>query len=227
MQNHFKKFRGFLKGKGYYIVLLLCTAAVGATGFFLLKGKDATVPTESQPGSLATQDEQTAVYPTNPVGTDQPAANVGATQPSESTSTPEPTTLRLTRPVTGASIKAFSAEKLAYNETTKDWRTHEGLDLAAQRGEPVFAAADGTVFSIYEDEQLGMTVVLHHAQGYSTHYSNLSEDISLQVGQTVKAGELLGSVGQSACIETAAESHLHFALYQNNSPLDPEEFWEP
>ena len=45
-----------------------------------------------------------------------------------------------------------------------------------------------------------------------------------QEGDTVKAGDTLGKVGQTANIETAAEPHLHFAVYRNNVPLDPAEF---
>ena len=44
------------------------------------------------------------------------------------------------------------------------------------------------------------------------------------MGDTVKAGDVLGKVGQTAGIETAEEPHLHFAVYKNNAPVDPTEF---
>ena len=69
-----------------------------------------------------------------------------------------------------------------------------------------------------------MTVVLRHDGGYTTHYSNLDKDVSVKVGDTVKAGDVLGKVGQTAGIETAEEPHLHFAVYKNNAPVDPTEF---
>ena len=62
----------------------------------------------------------------------------------------------------------FAADHLAYNATTRDWRTHEGLDLAAALGDPVCAAADGTVYTIYEDERYGTTVVLRHSGGFTS-----------------------------------------------------------
>ena len=70
-----------------------------------------------------------------------------------------------------------------------------------------------------------MTVVLRHTDGYTTHYSNLDEAIAVKVGDTVEAGTVLGTVGQTACIETAAQPHLHFAVFRNNVPVDPEDFF--
>ncbi len=223
MQNKFKGFRNFVKGKGYYIALLLCTVIVGVTGYYLL--------TEKDPGELTSPSDpsETGIGTTVPTqlgktDTDKPAANMGneETEPTETTAAPKGFSLK--KPVAGQVLAELAVDHLAYNETTRDWRTHEGMDLAAQLGEEVCAAADGVVYTIYEDEQLGMTVVLHHADGYSTHYSNLSEDIPVSVGDSLREGEPLGTVGQTACIENGAESHVHFALYRNNDPVDPQDF---
>lgn len=220
MQNKFKHFRSILKGKGYYIVLLLCTVAVGVTGYFLLNGKESALPNETK-ASVSTD---AGTVPSS----DRPAANVAATQNSEPTQLPseqiEP--LRLKKPVTGELVVSFAADRLAYNETTRDWRTHEGIDLAASEGENVLAAANGTVYSIYEDESLGMTVVVQHEGGYTTHYSNLAEQVSVNVGDRLQAGDPIGTVGHTAGIETATVAHIHFALYENNIPLDPTSYWE-
>ena len=50
----------------------------------------------------------------------------------------------------------------------QDWRTHNGIDIAATAGQAVASIADGTVTAIYEDDYLGTTVVLSHGNGYST-----------------------------------------------------------
>ena len=221
MQNKFKGFRNFMKGKGYYIALLLCTAVVGVTGYYLLTEKEAT--------ELPTTPNQGETEPSLPSGTekhnsDKAVANLDDEEgdPTETTGAPAPFTLK--KPVSGEVLAQVAVDHLAYNETTRDWRTHEGMDLAANLGEAVCAAAEGTVYTIYEDEHLGMTVVLHHQEGYSTHYSNLSQDIPVSVGDTLQPGEVLGSVGQTACTENGAEPHVHFALYLNNEPLDPRDF---
>ncbi len=219
MQNKFKNFRNILKGKGYYIALLLCTVVVGVTGYYLLTDKETGTLPLSEPTGTA------QASPTDPAkqDPDKPAANLEDDK-EPLTEPTAPTPFRLKKPVSGEVLSQVAIDHLAYNETTRDWRTHEGMDLAADLGAEVYAAADGTVYTIYEDEHLGMTVVLHHKDGYSTHYSNLSQEIPVSVGDTICTGDLIGTVGQSACTENGAEPHVHFALYQNNDPLDPTDY---
>ncbi|MBR6826168.1 MAG: M23 family metallopeptidase [Oscillospiraceae bacterium] len=226
MQNKFKGFRNFMKVKGYYIALLLCTAVVGVTGYYLLtdKGTGTVPPSESgteHKSNVATTDPTSSSEAKTP---DKPAANLTTDQGKAEGSSNGAVPFTLQKPVSGEVLSHIAVDHLSYNETTRDWRTHEGMDLAAQPGDSVCAAAAGTVYTIYEDEHLGMTVVLHHSGGYSTHYSNLSEDIPVAVGDSLHAGDVLGTVGQSACIEQASAPHVHFALYRNNAPLDPEDF---
>lgn len=223
MQNKFKSFRDFMKGKGYYIALLLCTAVVGVTGYYLLTEKEPK--TNPLPDSTATA-EHTAGVPSESEQRDshKPVANLDE---EERLATEVPTVtspFTLQKPVSGEVLTQIALDHLAYNETTRDWRTHEGMDFAANLGQAVYAAADGTVYTVYEDEHLGMTVVLHHRDGYSTHYANLSRDIPVSVGDTLNAGDVVGTVGQSACTENGAEAHVHFALYKNNEVLDPGDF---
>ena len=211
----------FLRDKGYYLVLLLCAAAVGVSGYLLLSGRDKTPAQEVKASESGVHEQVDASQPRT--------ADVMATQPSGKTEPTEPSQasksdLKVVAPVDGEPVNSFAADFLAYNTTTRDWRTHEGVDLAAAAGAPVKAAADGTVYTIYDDDSLGTTVVLRHENGYTTHYSNLAEEVSVKVGDKVKAGDELGKVGTTANIETASEPHLHFAVYRNNSPIDPTEF---
>lgn len=212
MQNERKKdFRSFAKEKGYYIVLLLCAAAVGVSGYFLLRTNDETA--EETP--VAATDESTADL-----------RETTAETTSEEVTAPNKKNdpVKLVRPVDGEALTAFAIDRLMYNETTRDWRTHEGVDLCAELGERVCAVMDGTVHTIYEDENYGVTVVLTHSGGYTTHYANLAEEISVAVGDSVTAGDTIGTVGQTANIETGIAPHLHFAVYQNNSAADPMQF---
>lgn len=223
MQNNKAKgFRKFLKEKGYYIVLLLCAVAVGISGYFLLRPEKKPSSVESSSPSTSLQEKPQASQAIKP-----PATDAIATDGTQTTEPTAPTRLKTMPPVSGEQINAFAADHLAYNETTRDWRTHEGVDLSADLGQNVLAAAAGSVYTIYEDESLGMTVVLQHESGYTTHYANLAEDVSVKVGDTVAAGAILGTVGQTACIETGTQPHLHFAVYKNNSPVDPQEFLNP
>ena len=223
MQDNHKTngFVRFLRDKGYYLVLLLCAAAVGVSGYLLLSGRDKTPVQEVKaPASSAHEQADASLPHTADVVATQPGGN---TEPSEPSRTAKDS-LKVVAPVDGEPVNSFAADFLAYNTTTRDWRTHEGVDLAAAAGVSVKAAADGTVYTIYDDDSLGTTVVLRHENGYTTHYSNLAEEVSVKVGDKVKAGDELGKVGTTANIETASEPHLHFAVYRNNSPIDPTEF---
>jgi len=129
-----------------------------------------------------------------------------------------------TWPVNGPVIAAFSVEALLYDETMLDWRTHDGLDLAAEEGTRVLATAAGTVDKIYEDDLMGMTVVIDHGKGLSSLYANLSEDTEVAVGDEVYTGDIIGAVGRTAAAESGRDTHLHFALYQDGEPVNPEEY---
>ena len=218
MQNNKSKgFRSFVKEKGYYIVLLLCIVAVGVSGYFLLSGRKQNEPEEV----LASA---TVPPSTSKTAGTQPAIDVAATEAPQ-TETPQSTGTSVTvRPVDGEAIAAFAADHLAYNQTTRDWRTHEGVDLSAALGAKVTAAADGTVYTIYEDEALGTTVVLRHDGGYTTHYSNLAATPAVSTGDTVAAGDVIGAVGSTALLEVGEAPHLHFAVYLSGHPTDPAEY---
>ncbi|WP_322013106.1 M23 family metallopeptidase [Paraburkholderia sp. J12] len=96
---------------------------------------------------------------------------------------------------------------------------HTGVDLAAAKGAPVFAAASGVVQFIGSEKGYGKYVVLRHSQGYTTYYAHLSAFAQdLRVGAPVTEGQRLGAVGRSG---TATGPHLHFEVRLHNQPTDP------
>ena len=135
-------------------------------------------------------------------------------------------TIRLARPASGEILYGYSDSLPAYNETMRDWRVHNAVDIAVVPGEIATAAADGTVTSIYEDRLLGYVIVLSHFGGYQTIYANLSEHALVAEGDTVKKGDPLCEIGGTAVMELFLPEHLHFALLKDDSPINPTEFWE-
>jgi murein DD-endopeptidase MepM/ murein hydrolase activator NlpD len=105
-----------------------------------------------------------------------------------------------------------------------DWRTHEGLDLAASAGTRVLATAAGTVSAVYEDELMGMTVVIDHGDGLESVYSNLGTVPNVEVGDSVYTGDIIATVGETASAESGRDAHLHFAMYLDGQPVDPEDY---
>lgn len=126
------------------------------------------------------------------------------------------------KPVEGEVTKKFTNENLAYSETLKEWTTHYGVDILAAKTSMVKAAAGGTVTAIKNDPRYGMTVIIEHANGFETRYSNLLTSEFVVVGEKVEQGQSIGTVGNSAMFEVADESHLHFELLKNSEALDPE-----
>ena len=214
-----KKFSFSVNGKGYYIALILCAVAIGISGYLYYRNTtnepDNTLESPQSVNNPVQGDVQTAV--TTP-GDTQP----GATTPAPTTKKPS----KLTRPVSGETVLSYAMETLCYNPTTRDWRVHNGIDIAAEAGTKVCAAADGTVYTVYEDETMGMTVVIRHDGGYVTKYSSLAQEVSVAAGQTVSAGDTIGTVGATALLETAIGDHVHFSVTCNGTDIDPNDFLE-
>jgi len=210
-----KKFTGNLISKGYYIALVLCAVAIGVAGFLYYRNA-ADPQLQNDPAASPVSGNDVEAVATQP-GTD----------PSQTTdpvvADPQKPGKRVS-PVSGTTVAGFSMEALSYNETTRDWRVHNGMDIAAQEGTPVCAAADGTVYTVYEDESLGMTVVISHGGGYSTRYSSLAQEVSVKAGDTVTAGQTIGKVGNTALLENAIGDHLHFGVSCNGKAVDPVDF---
>ena len=212
-----KNFSGKLSAKGYYIALILCAVAIGISGYMFYRNSQKQKTIQNEPvQSVEVQQEVEAVAT-------QPVLDVGQEQVDLPVQT-QPEKSKVLSPVSGNTALQYSMDELCYNPTTRDWRTHSGLDIAAAEGTTVCAAADGVVESVREDDTMGMTVVVSHADGYKTTYSSLSTEVSVAVGQAVEAGDAIGTVGNTALLETALGEHLHFGVTRNGSPMNPETF---
>ena len=215
-----KKFGG-ATGKGYYIALILCAVAIGISGYLYYANQADDTP------QLGGQDITVAA--TEPVQDDVP---VGVTLPDSTGETqatePKPTVvekpIQTASPLTGEVVAVYAMDFLNYNPTTRDWRTHNGIDLAAEAGTPVHAAAEGTVYTVYEDETMGHTVVIRHEDGYVTCYASLAEDVAVAPGDKVTLGQKIGTVGNTALMESALGDHIHFSVTRNDEPIDPQAF---
>ena len=127
-------------------------------------------------------------------------------------------------PLVGEEVAAFSVDELKYNETLGDWRTHDGVDIAAEVGTQVLAACSGTVTQVIDDDLMGTSVTIAHDGGYETVYSNLQSVPTVSEGQEVSAGEVIGAVGSSSIAEFSMPAHLHFSVSKDGVPCDPAEF---
>ena len=221
MSNNNQNTRGFA-GKGYYIALILCAAAIGISGYLYYRNAEDAQPVLERPelqptlSVEATEADIPAAAPADD-GEDAVLSTEAAAQNVDGE-------LKTTVPVSGETVADFAMDCLSYNETTRDWRVHNGMDIAAPAGTPVVAAADGTVYTVYEDDVMGTTVVIRHAGGYITTYASLSPEVSVQAGDGVTVGQTIGTVGNTALIETVMGEHVHFSVLHNDAAMDPAEF---
>jgi murein DD-endopeptidase MepM/ murein hydrolase activator NlpD len=98
---------------------------------------------------------------------------------------------------------------------------HQGIDISAPKGWPVYATADGIVWGVDRDRGgYGKHVVVQHANGYSTLYAHLS-GFEVKPGQYVPAGQVLGTIGKTG---RATGYHLHYEVRRNGTPINPRPF---
>ncbi len=231
MQNNKRnKLCKFIAEKGYFFALAACVIALGVSGVLLVR----SMREESVSPVLRVQEDDPAtassdMSPETPETPDD--APTPADPPEEATETLSPdeavaqaAAAIVVRPLTGATVLPYAMEELTYHPTTQDWRTHDGLDIAAAVGTPVLAACAGTVEEVRTDDRLGALVVLLHADGVRTIYANLTGSPAVQQGQKVAAGDILGAVGETATLEIGEEPHLHFAVTKNGQPIDPADY---
>ena len=212
-------------GKGYYIALVLCAAAIGTAGYVYRNNHKQVKQVslvETQPVLEYASQPESTVSPTETQKPPQKAATA-PTAPA-ATQKPAPKGLVTAPPVEGDQAVLYSMDALSFNETTRDWRVHNGVDYTAQEGTQVKAAAEGTVVSLQDDGLMGLTLVLRHTGGYETTYAGLETAETFSPGDRVDLGETLGTVGTTALAETALGPHVHFSVTYQDMPMDPADF---
>lgn len=118
-------------------------------------------------------------------------------------------------------LTSFSGTELIKNETTGSWQTHNGTDFEAEIGSEVYAVSNGEVTSVKKDALWGITVTIDHHNGFISKYCNLAENLSVQEGDTIISGDIIGLVGQTADIESSLAPHLHLEITHNGTFTDP------
>lgn len=223
MQNENNKKR--FAGKGYYIALIACIAAVGISGYVFVKtAQDSAVETAavvSQMPEASQEAPQKAPLEPKSKASEETKETEEMGDSYEETMEESQAGNTVMWPLEGEVAEVFSRDTLTYSQTMADWRTHEGLDIAATQGDLVCATQDGTVTAVYQDDFLGSVVVVSHPGDLSTLYANLKEAPAVVAGDTVAAGDVLGQVGNTALLEKAEPDHLHFEVYRNGQAADP------
>lgn len=150
--------------------------------------------------------------------------NSGSTNTVEEKPKEEKVELSFEKPVEGDIVREFAVENLVYSDTLQEWTTHTGIDIKADKTTVVKSAEAGTVKTIKNDPRYGLTVIVEHADGFQTIYSNLLTSEFVVEGEKVEKGQSLGTVGNTAAFEIADEAHLHFEILKDSVQVDPSSY---
>ena len=146
------------------------------------------------------------------------AGSVDASGPVEAAGTVDDAATAFSWPLSGRPrvVMAFGA----VDGSLGDYRLSDGVALEATAGQPVTAAAAGTVALVEEHPVDGIAVVLDHGGGKRSRYAGLAE-AAVTEGQAVAAGERIGRIGLPTPLRSGLGPHLLFSLLVDEEPVDP------
>ena len=128
-------------------------------------------------------------------------------------------------PMSGDLSMDYSDSVPVFSQTMNDYRTHLGIDISCELGAPVSCVADGVVTNVWNDPFMGTSVSIEHSGNAISIYKNLDSEVAegIVIGASVKAGDIIGAVGETAMNELAEEPHLHYEMKINGKHVDPKE----
>lgn len=244
------KFNKFLEGKGFYVALAICVVGAGTAAWMAVDktiSRMDEAPSSSIHEQAPQQQEPTYGFPdleeagkaqsgvsvpsssSAPASSStassssskaQPAASEPAEPSAEVKAQPEPQNSSFVLPISGEIFGPYSNGELVKNETLKEWRTHDGIDIKADKGTPVKSVCDGTVTAVRDDPLMGLTVEILHHDGITSIYCGLEKKVSVKEGDKVQVGQPIGTVGEIPS-EISLAPHLHFAMKIQGVWADP------
>lgn len=240
MQTNYKqKVKDFFRKEGFYVVLFLCVCLVATGAAISYKqsknnstGRDTTIEDNNKNDEVSSninennkasgmQNAEIAKDNSNSTDKDNKDNN-------ESKTTSAQVHLQFENPVDGKLIRGYTYPKPVMMDETNQ-RTIRGVDIEAKIGTNIKAAEDGIIEKIentgVED---GMTIVIAHANGIKTKYTNLNENVNVKASETVKKGTVIGTVGDTAKLYSKEKfgEHLNLqVLDANNEQVDPSSYF--
>ncbi len=235
-------FARFMSGRGFYAALALCLVGAAAAAWITVDRTISSVGEKEDdvPVKEVTDDKyvpNSSVFDVEDVDKAQENVKVNEEENEEPDSSSESSessseedtfsffskSQNFSMPLDGNVTKEYSAGELVKYESINEWRTHDGIDIEVAVGTNVAASADGKVTKVYSDPLWGIIVEIQHDDDILTIYSGLADPAAVAVGDEVKAGDVIGTVGETNLAEIGENSHLHFAIKQDGKFVDPKE----
>ncbi len=95
---------------------------------------------------------------------------------------------------------------------------HAGVDIAGDRGDPIYVTADGIVSFAGYDSAYGYNVLVRHDSGLTTRYAHMLKNLHVKTGDQVKQGDQVGELGSTG---RSTGPHLHYEVIKNGKTIDP------
>ncbi len=203
----------FVNKQGFPIIITLCVAVITATALW------------------TRQQEEIPVSPTPPVAENVSAAQL-MQQSLRDAATPTPAPTKVPRqwglPLDEIIVLTlFSREIMVQSGVTGVWAVHPAVDLACQRGEKVYAIADGTVLAAGQDKLQGAWLQIDHGEDVQVLYAGMALTADYLAGDSVRSGAVIGYAGNGMLEETALGPHLHLQATREDQLIDPLALWKP
>ncbi len=239
------KFSKFIMGKGFYVVLALCLIGAGTAAWVAADRTLSSIENQNQQiiDQTPIEEELPWSIPDEPVrenienipkpSTSSSSSSSSASLSEASEPSKEPakqgkqpaasskqSTSVFVLPINGEVYNPFSEGKLVRNDTLKVWRTHDGIDIKAEKGTSVSAVQDGKVLTVKEDPLWGTVVEIEHSKSLVSVYCGLSKDVKIEPGDTVKTSQTIGTVDVIPA-ELNGPSHLHFGMRKDGKWVNP------
>lgn len=221
---------GFLAGRGFYAAMAVCLLGAVAAAWVTASQTISSINEKDdvpKPSRTAVEedvyDPSESIFAAEDVG--KPKEDVRIEEEpkkDESTFNFLNKGTQYVLPLSGEIIGSHSAGELVKYEALGEWRTHDGMDIAGEAGAEIKAAADGKILSVTSDPLWGTMVEIDHDKGITTIYCGLAPEVSVAVGDEVKSGDVIGTLGETNLAETDKATHLHFAMKENGKFIDPE-----
>lgn len=223
------KFPSKVIKSGATLLAVFCLLLVGAAAWFASSRIDNNADTDtssSKNSSEYTQESNTYNSSETPAETPsetaeiesqtETAQDVNETVSDQPYEEEKPTFIL---PTDGNIAKGYSDTALQYSATFGDLRLHTGIDILCDEGSEILSAGSGTVISVEEDINLGLTAVIEHTKSITARYSCLA-NVYVKAGDKVSAGDALGTSTTVPCEESDLP-HIHIEVLKDGNLASP------
>lgn len=224
-------------GKGFYIAIAVCLLAVGVATVIAISrtvsdmnnnnvtlSSDSSFEPANETKSGVSKSSEILSRPSSSASKSSEVSSESSKASQSAAQTAKKVAKTFEMPLSGEIIKPYSNGELVKSETLGDWRTHDGIDIAAKQATPVKSCGDGVVTEIGENGMWGMCITIDHGEGVKSVYCGLNQTVQVKLDQDVSLGDVIGSVGTTNQMESSMPEHLHFGMKKDDKWVDPSEY---